>query len=106
MLYKIAKSSDALLAPGGQKIRTAHNFWVSGCRCRDIYAEVRADDQCVLIPDMFPKARHHALIIARDMSLSGPDQLRAEHIPLLQHMQVRFGWEALTRSSLWCVYWP
>ncbi|KAK9839930.1 hypothetical protein WJX74_000595 [Apatococcus lobatus] len=55
--------------------------------CRDIYAEVRADEQCVLIPDMFPKSQYHALIIARDACLVGPDDLRPEHLPLLKHMQ-------------------
>ena len=80
------------------------------CRCRDIYAEVREDEQCVLVPDMFPKSQFHALIIARDTHLMGPDDLRPEHLPLLQHMQVRpdaqqFGSFLCFRSSLiFCLY--
>ena len=45
------------------------------------------DDQCVLIHDLYPKARRHALLMARDPTLDGPEQLTALHIPLLEHMQ-------------------
>ena len=39
--------------------------------------------------DAYPKARHHALVVARDPSLVGPADLRRPHIPLLEHMRVR-----------------
>ncbi len=54
---------------------------------------------CVLILDKFPKAKHHALVIAREEGLDGPHLLRKEHLPLLQHMQVgRHG------SYIWDMY--
>ncbi|KAK9793191.1 hypothetical protein WJX73_010586 [Symbiochloris irregularis] len=50
-------------------------------------APIAIDDQCVMINDLYPKARCHALVVARDASLQSPDNLTREHIPLLQHMQ-------------------
>lgn len=44
---------------------------------------------CVVINDAYPKARCHGLVIARTVGLDGPTDLRAEHLPLLQAMQVR-----------------
>ncbi|KAK9830245.1 hypothetical protein WJX72_010530 [[Myrmecia] bisecta] len=44
-------------------------------------------EQCVLINDAYPKAKCHGLVIARDPELDGPDQLRTEHLALLQRMQ-------------------
>lgn len=35
----------------------------------------------------YPKSRHHALVLARDARLLGPEDLRAEHLPLLRHMR-------------------
>ena len=49
---------------------------------------MQVHDDCVLILDKFPKAKHHALVIAREQGLDGPHLLRKEHLPLLQHMQV------------------
>ncbi|GFR50688.1 hypothetical protein Agub_g12940 [Astrephomene gubernaculifera] len=45
------------------------------------------DDQVILIADAYPKARHHALVIARDPSLRSITDLRARHVPLLSHMR-------------------
>ena len=45
--------------------------------------------ECVVINDAYPKARCHGLVIARSPGLNGPTDLRAEHLPLLQAMQVR-----------------
>ena len=45
-------------------------------------------DDCVVINDAFPKARCHALVIARQEGLDGPADLRPEHLPLLRSMQV------------------
>ena len=45
-------------------------------------------DNCVVINDAFPKARCHALVIARQEGLDGPADLRPEHLPLLRSMQV------------------
>ena len=39
--------------------------------------------------DKNPKARHHALVVARDPRLVTPSDLLAGDVPLLQHMQVR-----------------
>jgi hypothetical protein len=46
------------------------------------------DDYCI-INDKFPKARLHGLVIARDLTLEGPEDLRPIHLPLLQTMQVQ-----------------
>ena len=43
----------------------------------------------IIIRDKYPKARLHGLVIARDPSLEGPADLRQDHLPLLQQMQVR-----------------
>lgn len=43
---------------------------------------------CVLILDKYPKFRLHALVIARDLSLGQPTDLTADHLPLLQAMEV------------------
>lgn len=55
---------------------------------KDVSAPV-VDEHCVLIHDAYPKARRHALVIARDPALDRPEDLTSEHIPLLQHMQAR-----------------
>ena len=49
---------------------------------------MRIYDDCVVINDAFPKARCHALVIARQEGLEGPADLRPEHLPLLRSMQV------------------
>ena len=49
---------------------------------------MRVYDDCVVINDAYPKARHHGLVIARQQGLGGPADLRPEHLPLLQSMQV------------------
>ncbi|KAG2495217.1 hypothetical protein HYH03_006823 [Edaphochlamys debaryana] len=45
------------------------------------------DDQVVMIADAYPKARHHALVLARDPALRSIADLRPEHLPLLTHMR-------------------
>ncbi len=47
------------------------------------------DPQVVLIPDKYPKAKFHALVVARDPRLQGPLDLQAEDAPLVEHMLVR-----------------
>lgn len=37
--------------------------------------------------DKFPKARRHALVVAREPQLESIAALRREHLPLLKHMQ-------------------
>jgi aprataxin len=44
------------------------------------------DERCVLMPDLYPKARHHALVVARDAALWSVYDVRAQHAPLLRHM--------------------
>ena len=53
------------------------------------------DEQCLLMHDKYPKARRHALVIARTAGLDGPSQLGQEHLPLLRHMQAS--------RTAWCV---
>ncbi len=58
------------------------------CRHTEQYPEMQIYDDCVVINDAFPKARCHALVIARQEGLNGPADLRPEHLPLLSSMQV------------------
>lgn len=51
------------------------------------YPEMQIYDDCVFINDAFPKARWHALVIARQQGLDGPADLLPEHLPLLRSMQ-------------------
>lgn len=46
-------------------------------------------EQFVIIHDKYPKGRLHGLVIAREAELSGPTDLKASHLPLLQLMKVR-----------------
>ena len=48
---------------------------------------MRVDEQCLLVDDKYPKAKRHALVIARTAELDEPSQLRQTHLPLLRHMQ-------------------
>ena len=58
------------------------------CRHRGSYPEMVLDELCILIHDGFPKAAHHALVMARDPALHDMRSLTGLHIPLLQHMKV------------------
>jgi aprataxin len=49
-------------------------------------AVVSADDRCVLLLDAYPKARAHALVVARAPCLGGPLDLAAADAPLVRHM--------------------
>eukprot|EP00198_Chlamydomonas_reinhardtii_P001968 XP_001691304.1 predicted protein [Chlamydomonas reinhardtii] len=58
------------------------------------------EEQVVMIMDAFPKARSHALVIARDPALRSIADLRAEHLPLLEHMrQVALDWIAKRKEQ-------
>ncbi|EFJ51495.1 hypothetical protein VOLCADRAFT_120448 [Volvox carteri f. nagariensis] len=58
------------------------------------------DDKVVMIRDPFPKAKHHALVIARDPVLRTIADLRKEHLPLLAHMQrVAINWVQEVRGK-------
>ena len=48
----------------------------------------------VVAYDLYPKARVHVLLLPKDPALHGPDQLRAEHIPLLHSMMRLAAWLA------------
>lgn len=67
------------------------------CRYRDQQPGMQVDEQCVLVLDKFPKARHHALVLPRDPDLHDITSLTAEHVALLDHMEVR------TSDNAWCV---
>lgn len=45
------------------------------------------DKQALVVPDKFPKAKHHLLVIACQEGLDSVAQLREEHLPLLHHME-------------------
>ncbi|KXZ48867.1 hypothetical protein GPECTOR_25g452 [Gonium pectorale] len=58
------------------------------------------DDKVVLMMDAFPKARHHALVVARDPALRSIANLTREHIPLLRHMRaVGLDWVQQCRTQ-------
>lgn len=62
-------------------------------RCRSAQAIWHVDGQVVGIMDKFPKARRHALLVARQQGLDRAAQLTREHLPLLMHMrQVAVDW--------------
>ena len=46
---------------------------------------VTSDDQTVMIRDMYPKAKHHYLVLPREDIPSMKD-LNTSHVPLLEHM--------------------
>lgn len=49
---------------------------------------MRFDDRCIVVPDKFPKARLHGLVIARDLRLQGPLDLEGpEDAALVRHMK-------------------
>ncbi|BDA45631.1 probable aprataxin at C-terminar half [Coccomyxa sp. Obi] len=54
---------------------------------RDQQPGMCVDEQCVLVLDKFPKARHHALVMPRDPDLHDLTSLTAEHVALLNHME-------------------
>ena len=53
-------------------------------------AVLAQDDACVLIRDMYPKARRHALVLPRAAGLDSAAELTRAHLPLLARMQVGF----------------
>ncbi|GLI62201.1 hypothetical protein VaNZ11_004792 [Volvox africanus] len=58
------------------------------------------DDLVVLIRDVFPKAKHHALVVARDPMLRSIADLRKLHLPMLAHMkEVALRWVQEERSK-------
>lgn len=49
---------------------------------------MEVSEKFVIIMDKYPKAKLHGLVIARDSSLEGPSDLKAEHLQLLLAMEV------------------
>lgn len=45
------------------------------------------NDAVAVVLDKFPKAKVHLLVIARDLALNKPSDLRRAHLPLLREMQ-------------------
>jgi aprataxin len=56
-------------------------------RHRGVQSIWHVDDQVVGIRDKFPKARHHALLLAREAGLHRASQLGRQHLALLAHMR-------------------
>ncbi|XP_003387210.3 PREDICTED: aprataxin-like [Amphimedon queenslandica] len=50
---------------------------------------VKSDEKCVMINDMYPKARHHYLILPRE-NISGISSLGKQNLELLHHL-LKFG---------------
>lgn len=62
-------------------------------RHRASQAIIHVDPSCVLMLDGFPKAQHHALVVAREPGLDSILQLTSAHLPLLAHMRaVALAW--------------
>ena len=49
-------------------------------------------EHVVVAYDCFRKAKVHVLLLPKDPTLHGPDDLRAEHAPLLEHMERLAKW--------------
>lgn len=45
------------------------------------------NDAVVVVVDKFPKAKVHLLVVARDLTLNKPSELRRAHLPLLRELQ-------------------
>ena len=71
------------------KVVKALKLCVTVSREASNHPGMQIDQDWVIIHDKFPKARLHSLVIARDPKLQGPDDLRKEHLPLLNAMQVK-----------------
>jgi aprataxin len=56
-------------------------------RHRGVQSIWHVDDQVVGIRDKYPKARHHALLLAREPGLHRASQLGRQHLPMLTHMR-------------------
>lgn len=65
--------------------RTAH--WSQGllASMEDPNMIVTSDDQVVMIRDMYPKAKHHYLVLPRE-DISSIKSLNTTHVPLLENM--------------------
>jgi aprataxin len=62
-------------------------------RHRAVQSIWHVDGQVVGMLDKYPKARHHALLLAREPGLHRASQLRLQHLPLLTHMrQLALAW--------------
>lgn len=44
------------------------------------------DDRCILVNDAFPKSKVHCLLMPLEMQLTSLNDLRVEHVDLLQHL--------------------
>ena len=51
------------------------------------HAIYEVDSEYVIVPDKYPKSRHHALVISRDTRLQGPLDLSSKDIPLVKRMK-------------------
>eukprot|EP01108_Squamamoeba_japonica_P004108 TRINITY_DN329_c0_g1_i1.p1 TRINITY_DN329_c0_g1~~TRINITY_DN329_c0_g1_i1.p1 ORF type:complete len:211 (+),score=5.53 TRINITY_DN329_c0_g1_i1:168-800(+) len=74
-----------------KKPRTSTNVWnqalLTPLRNPETTAGVvRHTKQVVIIHDKYPKSQLHWLVLARDESLNAVDDLKPEHIPLVEHM--------------------
>ena len=74
---------EAVLTPPPK--RAAH--WSKGllASMEDPSMRVTSDDQIVIIKDMYPKARHHYLVLPRE-DIPSLRTLNGSHAPLLVHM--------------------
>lgn len=86
---RVISSSTAAAPPKPQS-----GTWSTALKQVALHPEAHQDralrftQHSVLMLDGYPKARHHALVLARDPALGGPGDLRREHLAILHDMQV------------------
>ncbi|GAB4815963.1 hypothetical protein N2152v2_003009 [Parachlorella kessleri] len=96
-----SSSAGAAGAPASQEQRGSRHHFPTNLPALRALMEVAArpersasdpafytNDTVVRITDKFPKARHHALVIARDPRLQGPLDLTSADTALVEHMMV------------------
>jgi aprataxin len=95
---KSAKSPAAAAAGGAAGGSGGWNTILSAItadpeRHRAVQSIWHVDDQVVGMLDKYPKARRHALLLARQAGLHRASQLGPQHLPLLHHMrQLALAW--------------
>lgn len=85
---KRSKSEDASKTPSKETPPTARKgHWSQGLASsmEDPNLIVRSDDRCVVIKDVYPKARYHYLVLPKS-SISSLRVLDASHVDLLTHI--------------------
>ncbi|XP_066252656.1 aprataxin [Euwallacea similis] len=78
-----ATQTEAIDKPAVKK-----GFWALGLlkTMNDPKCIIKTDDQITIIKDMYPKARHHFLVLPKQ-DISNLKAVTVKHLPLLKHME-------------------